>query len=538
MEPSKIIRSAFMIGGFTSISRVLGLARDFLTAGFFGTSLPISAFVVAFRIPNLFRALFGEGALSSAFVPVFVAARKNEGDEKAWALARKVISLIGVVLLGFVALGVLGLTFFMHRPGLGEKAAMILPLARIMLPYLFFICLAGLSMAILNSYHKFILPALTPSLLNIVWIAFVLIVCPRLGSTLEEQVYGLAWGIFTAGAAQLSVQIPVLIRCGYRPGFNLGLSDPRVLRVFTLMGPAALGLAVTQVNVMINSLLATWIGSWAPAALFYAERLLYFPQGILAVALSTVLLPVLSSHAARSDDRQIRATINHSLRNLLFIMIPAAVGLLALARPIAQMIYEWRQFTPRSTDLTAVALQFYAPGLMVFCLAKVFVPVFYAMQDTKTPVKIALIAVALNFTMNVAFLLTWPLYLKHAGLALATVISEGFNGITLGFFLHRRLGSPGWRQIIASAAKSLAAAIGMGLSATAVHAMLFRLGESLGVVAKLNQVQSVLLSILCALVIYLVLALWFRCPELKDVWEALRKRRNKAPGELAVNSEA
>jgi len=201
------------------------------------------------------------------------------------------------------------------------------------------------------------------------------------------------------------------------------------------------------------------------------------------------------------------------------------------------MIYEWRHFTPRSTDLTSIALQFYAPGLMVFCLAKVFVPVFYAIQDTKTPVKIALIAVALNFTMNVAFLLTWPLYLKHAGLALATVISEGFNGITLGFLIHRRLGSPGWSRIIASAAKSLAAAIGMGVSAVAVHAMLFRFGRSLGLVTKLNEVQSVLLSILCALVVYIGLALWFRCPELKDVWEALHKRRKRAPGELAVNSE-
>ena len=208
MEQSKVIRSAFMIGGFTSISRVLGLVRDFLTAGFFGTSLPISAFVVAFRIPNLFRALFGEGALSSAFVPVFVAARKDEGDEKAWALARKVISLIGVVLLCLVVFGVVVLTFFIHRPGLGEKVAMILPLARIMLPYMFFICMAGLSMAILNSYHQFALPALTPSLLNITWITFVLVVCPRLGSTLDEQVYGLAWGYFRGGSYPAFRSVP------------------------------------------------------------------------------------------------------------------------------------------------------------------------------------------------------------------------------------------------------------------------------------------------------------------------------------------
>jgi putative peptidoglycan lipid II flippase len=293
------------------------------------------------------------------------------------------------------------------------------------------------------------------------------------------------------------------------------------------MGPAALGLAVTQVNVMINSLLATWIGSWAPAALFYAERLLYFPQGILAVALSTVLVPVLSGHAALSDHQKIRTTINHSLRSLLFIMIPAAIGLLVLARPIVQMIYEWNRFTSHSTDLTSLALQFYAPGLMVFCLAKVFVPVFYATQDTKTPVKIALVAVALNFSMNIAFILTWPLNMKHAGLALATVISEGFNGITLGFFLHRRLGSPGWRQIITSAAKSLVAAIGMGISAVAAHSVLFRMGESLGLTAKLNQIQSVLLSIVCSLIVYIFLAILLRCRELKDVWEALRKRRKR-----------
>jgi putative peptidoglycan lipid II flippase len=529
VEQSKVIRSAMMIGGFTSISRALGLVRDFLTAGFFGTSLPMSAFVVAFRIPNLFRALFGEGALSSAFVPVFVDARKKEGDEKAWVLARKVISLVGLSLLVLVILAVLALTAAMGRPGLGEKAALILPLARIMIPYLLFICLAGLSMAILNSYHKFALPALTPSLLNITWIVFLLMVCPRMGATPEQRIYGLAWGIFAAGVVQLSVQVPALLRCGYRPGFTLDLKDPRVLRVFTLMGPAALGLAVTQVNVMINSLLAAWIGPWAPASLFYAERLLYFPQGILAVALSTVLLPVLSGHAARSDYGQIRTTLHHSLRTLLFVMIPAAVGLLVLARPIVQMIYEWNQFKADSTDLTALALQFYAPGLMVFCLAKVFVPTFYATQDTRTPVKIALASVALNFTLNVTFILTWPLYWKHAGLALATVISEGFNGLMLGFLLTKRIGSPGWKRILAAVARILAAAAVMGVCAAACQGALFRWGESAGLLPKVNQIFATLAAIAAGLVVYLLAALALRCPELGFVRDAVRRRRETGP---------
>lgn len=537
MEQRKVIRSAIVIGGFTSMSRVFGLVRDFLTAGFFGTSLAMSAFVVAFRLPNLFRALFGEGALSSAFVPVFIEARQKEGDERAWLLARKVISLVGLVLLGLVALGIVLISLAMRRPDLGARPAMILPLVRIMLPYTIFICLAALSMAILNSYHQFALPALTPSILNLVWIAFVLLVCPRMGDTLEQQVFGLAWGVFVAGVIQLAIQVPALIRNGYRFGFTLDFRDARVARVFTLMGPAALGMAVYQVNAMVDSLLAVWVGSWAPAALFYSERLLYLPQGILATALSTVLLPVFSGHAARADHGQITRTINHSLRTLFFVMAPASIGLLALGRPIVRMIYEWHRFSPESTMLTARALWFYSPGLLVFCLAKVFVPAFYATQDTRTPVRIGLMSVALNFALNITFILTWPLYWKHAGLALATVISEGFNGVMLGTRLTKRLGSPGWNEILRSAARILVAAVIMGVCAAACQGALFHWGAGAGLAPKLNQVVSVLLSIAAGIIVYLVTALALRCPELAFVWDAVRRPRR--PGDpLSVGSES
>jgi putative peptidoglycan lipid II flippase len=527
LEKNRIIRSAFLIGGFTLMSRGLGLVRDFLTAGFFGTSLAMSAFVVAFRIPNLFRALFGEGALSSAFIPVFMATRKNEGDAEAWVLARKVISLVGVVLLGVVLLGVTGLTIVMRQPDLGEKTAMILPLARIMLPYMMFICLAALSMAILNSYHQFSIPASTPSLLNLTWIAFILLIVPHIEGPLEVKIYGVAWGVFVAGIIQLLYQLPALLHYGYRPGFRLDLKDARVLRVFTLMGPAALGLAITQVNVMVNSLLAVWIGSWAPAALFYAERLLYFPQGILATAMSTVLLPVLSGHAAHARHQEIRETINHSLRTLLFVMAPASIGLLTLAHPIVQMIFEWGHFTQSSTDLTAIALQFYAPGLFVFCLAKVFVPAFYALQDTRTPVKIGLMAVGLNFTLNVLFILTWPLYYKHAGLAMATVISEGFNGITLALLLRKRLGPLGLKTILVTVGRALSASVVMGILAIFIRSGLHDALLQFGLHAKIAQVTSVLLAILLGGLIYLAIARLLRFPELNDVIQAVRERRKR-----------
>ena len=517
-----------MVGGLTLVSRVLGLVRDFLTAGVFGTSLAMSAFVVAFRVPNLFRALFGEGALSSAFVPVFIQARRQEGDAVAWQLARKVITLVGLALLAVVFVGVVAAGLLARHSGLSDKFAMVFSLTRIMLPYMFFICLAALAMAILNSYHRFALPALTPSLLNLTWISFVLLVCPRLGATPEQQIYGLAWGVFTAGVLQLSLQVPALLRRGYRPGVSFDWRDPRVFRVFTLMGPAALGLAVTQVNVMIDSLLATWIGDWAPSSLFYAERLLYLPQGILATAMSTVLLPVLSGHASQQRLDDIRTTLQESLRTLLFVMVPAAIGLLVLARPIIQTLFEWGRFTEVSTNLTARALMFYAPGLFVFCLAKVFVPAFYAMQDTRTPVRVGLVSVAMNFTLNIIFILTLPTYWKHAGLALSTVISESFNGLTLGWLLHRRLGGSDWRGVLRAVGRFLGIGVFMGVTAVAVRLALWNLANKAGIISKVAQIIALLGGIGAAILLYVLLSALLRYPELREVRQALLARGGSA----------
>lgn len=529
MEHRKVIRSAFLIGAFTSLSRLFGLVRDFLTAGYFGTSLAMSAFVVAFRIPNLFRALFGEGALSSAFVPVFIESRQKEGDERAWQLAQKMISLIGLVLLSVVLLGTAGMSLALRSPSLGPKTAMILPLLRIMLPYMMFICLAAVAQAMLNSYRRFALPAFTPALLNITWIVFILVVCPRIRGGLDRQIFGLAWGVFLAGVIQLGVQVPALMRLGYRLHFSLDFRDPRVWRVFTLMGPAALGLAVYQVNAAVDSFLAAWVGTWAPAALFFSERLLYFPQGILATALSTVLLPVLSDHAARADYSRIRETLNNSLRSLLFVMTPAAVGLAVLGRPIIEMIYQWNRFDGTSTVLTARALWFYAPGLMVFCLAKIFVPAFYATQDPQTPVRIGLACVALNFALNITFILTFPTYWKHAGLALATVISEGVNGITLAWFVHRKMGSPGWRQVLNSVARILVAALATGGMAAWIQRVIAQGMHATAWPAKMAQVVSVLTAIAAAILFYAVATKALRCPEWHDVKQALSRRSHREP---------
>ena len=526
MENRNVIRFAFAVGGFTLLSRVLGMVRDVLTAGFFGTSLAMSSFVVAFRIPNLFRALFGEGALSSAFIPVFMDSRRNEGEDAAWRLARRVTTLVGVVLLGIVIFGIAGMGLARRWPGLGEKAAAVLPLAQIMLPYVFFICMAALAMAVLNSYRKFSVSAFTPALLNITWILAIWFIVPVVRGGASAQIRALAWTVFAAGAVQLAYQIPSLLRVGWRPGLDVDWRDPRVKQVFMLMGPSALGLAVNQVNVMVNSLLALWVGVWAPSALFYAERLIYLPQGILATSLGTVLLPVLSDFAAQKQHAEMRAAIHHGLRTLLFVMTPAAVGLFVLAEPVVRMLFEHGSFGPQSTWLTARALSFYAPGLMVFCLAKVFVPAFYALQDTRTPVKIGLCAVSLNFTLNVLFALTLPLYWRHAGMAFATVIAEGFNGLTLAWFLRRRLGPFGLRGILGGLGRALGAAACMAAVAWFAEREITT-ALYVGLPHKAAQIVGVPAAIALGVAAYFGLARVFRFPELGFVFEALRARKQK-----------
>ncbi len=524
LEDRSVIKSAGVVGGLTSFSRGLGLIRDILMAGFFGTSLPMSAWVVAFTIPNLFRRLFGEGALSAAFIPVFVRVREQEGDRPAWELARKIFTLVGLFLSVVVAMGVIGITISIHQSDLGEKAAMTLPLLRIMLPYAVFICMAALVMAVLNSYHHFVLPAFAPSLLNITLIITIPFIAPMLGPEPERRIYAVAWAVIIAGLLQWGVQLPKLRSYGFRFKWILDWKDRNVRRVFTLMGPASLGMAINQVNVVIDRLMATWIGVWAPAALYFSERLIYFPQGIFATAMSTVLLPVFSGHAARSDNPQILRTINYSIRNLFFVMFPASVGLFVLARPIVQMIFEWREFTGASTDLTAIALMFYAPGLLVFSISKVFVPAFYAIQDTRTPVKVGLISVGLKLALSLVFILTFPQMLKHAGLALATVLAETVYGVVLASLLCSRLGSPDWGSILRSALRCLAASVVMGLFTWYTHPFVQDFFVNLEWGYKPAQISAVLVSIVIAMMIYAGLTLIIRSPELWDVVGAMRRR--------------
>jgi len=475
----------------------------------FGTSLSKSAFDVAFTIPNLFRRLFGEGALSAAFVPVMTETLTKEGLEDANKLVSRAMTMLGVSLAAIVLGGVLMITTVLSvGVELSPKAAAVLPLLRIMLPYMFFICLVAMCMAVLNSLHHFAVPAATPVLLNVVWILVLVFLCPRMGRLPSERIYGVAFGILGAGAVQLAVQLPVLLRYGIRPALSFSWRDRHIISILTLMGPAALGMGVHQVNVCVDRLLALWAAPWAPAALTFAERLVYLPLGIFATALGTVLLPTFSRQAAEGNHDEVRITLRRATSNLMVVMIPAAVGLGVLAVPIVRLVFEWRKgvFDAESTMQTARALWFYAPGLVVFSLYKMLVPAFYAMKDTRTPVRIGVRVVGLNLALNVLFVLTWPPAYKHAGLALATVIASAVNSAVLGWILTRRIGSPGWKLIAGRVAKIAVAAGVMGAAALVVQPWVTGLLEVSGMPAKGVQLLALGGTIAMAIGVYAMVA--------------------------------
>jgi putative peptidoglycan lipid II flippase len=499
-----ILRSAALVGGCTGLSRLLGFVREVLMAVFFGTTLAKSAFDVAFRIPNLFRRLFGEGALSAAFVPVFSETLEKEGLEAASVLAGRMFSLLLMTLTAIAGLGMVLCTAALLWLPLGAKAAAVLPLLRIMLPYMVFICLVALCMGILNALHHFTVPALTPLVLNIVWIAVLVTACRDMGTPPAIRIRAVAWAVVTAGVLQLAVQVPVLRRFGLRPRLTTAWRGPRVRRTLLLMGPAALGMGVHQLNVVIDGLLALAAGTWAPAALTYAERLIYLPLGLFGTALGTVLLPTFSRRAARDGATGLRAPLREALQNLLLVMVPAAVGLGILALPVVELSFVWKHgaFDGAALVRTARAVAFYAPGLLVFSFYKALAPAFYALQDTRTPVRIGMGCVGLNLVLNILFVVTWAPEYKHAGLAFATVLSSAVNALALARVLHGRIGDPGWRPLAGLLLRVLASSALMAVVALSAWRHTFLLLAACGLAPKGVQLASVAAAVLAGLLAY------------------------------------
>ncbi|MFQ5991435.1 MAG: murein biosynthesis integral membrane protein MurJ [Nitrospiraceae bacterium] len=454
-EKHGLTKAAGLIGTATFSSRILGLIRDMVLARLFGATPAADAFFVAYRIPNLLRELFAEGSMSSAFIPVFTEYHTLRTKRDAWELASAMFTTLLTIITLVTVVGILAAPViawllapgFHHDPA---KLTVTTVLTRIMFPYLLFISLAALAMGVLNSLRAFAAPALSPVFFNLFIIGSALFLSPRM----PEPIVGVAIGVVAGGAAQFAMQLPGLKLRGMLFGWRFQPWHPGVKRIGMLMVPSLLGLSVTQVNIMISTVLGSYFDG-GPTYLFYGMRLIQFPLGVFGVALATAILPTLAAHAARGAMDELRVTLAFGLRMILFIMLPAMLGLILLRVPIVHLIFEHGSFTSQDTDATAMAVLCYAIGLWAFGGVRIIVATFYSMQDTKTPALAAVAAVAANLVLSL-FLMA-PL--AHAGLALATALAAMLNGGILIAVLNQRLGGIDWGSIIRAAGRAVLAAL-------------------------------------------------------------------------------
>ena len=439
-----LLRAAASVSAMTLLSRITGFIRDTLLAILFGAGLAMDAFVVAFRIPNLLRRLFAEGAFSQAFVPVLGEYRNRRGEAATRDLAAKVLGALAVALFIATLIGVVAAPLIVYLSASGfakdpDKFALTVTLLRICFPYILFVSLVSFSAGLLNTYGSYKAPAFTPVLLNLSFIAFAVLVAPRM----DKPVVALAWAVFVGGLAQLLFQIPFLKRIGM---LRMPKWDPReeaVIRILKLMAPAALGVSVAQVSLLINTQIASWLGDGRMSWLYFADRLMEFPSALLGVALGTVLLPALVRHHATQDTQAYSRLLDWGLRVTLLLAAPAAVALALLAVPLVSTLFWHGEFLRHDVLMTRNALIGYAVGLVGIILVKVLAPGFYARQNIRTPVRIAVATLVVTQLLNAAFV-PW---LDHAGLALAISVGACFNAFWL-WLVMRRSGAyqpePGW----------------------------------------------------------------------------------------------
>ena len=464
-----LLRAISTIGGFTMISRVLGFVRDILIASFLGASFVADVFFVAFKLPNFFRRLFAEGAFNAGFVPLFSRIHQTEGDQSAKAFAEQALSVLLLTLFVLVTL------FQIFMPavitvlapgfsGIPLKFDLAVDLTRLTFPYLMFISLVSLMGGVLNSLGRFAAVAATPVLLNICLISSLLVVAPYL----PTPGHALAWGVAAAGAVQF-VWLLWALQCeGWMLRLRLPRLSPRVIELLKLMAPAAVGAGIVQINLVIDIVLASLLPEGSISYLFYADRLNQLPIGVVGVAVGTALLPMLSRRISDGDERGAVIALNRATEFALLLSLPAAMALAVIAEPLISVLFERGAFDADASRATSYALMAYAVGLPAYVLVKVLTPGFFARLDTKTPVRIALIALAVNLVLNIALMIP----LKHAGLALATAISAWVNVWLLYSTLRRRGHFPVEPRLARRLRKTVVSATIMGAGLFLAHQQL------------------------------------------------------------------
>ena len=476
-----LLKTLATVSSMTLLSRILGFVRDFVIARAFGAGALTDAFFVAFKLPNLLRRLFAEGAFSQAFVPVLGQYRNQRSAEETRQLVDRVASLLFLVVLAVTLLGMAGapVLVYLSAPGFTddpEKFALTVKLTRITFPYILFMSLVALAGGILNTWSRFAVPAFTPVLLNVSFILMALLAIPYF----DPPVMALGWAVFLGGALQLAFQIPSLQRLGMLPRFSINLHDEGVRRIFRLMAPAVLGVSVAQVSLLLNTVFASFLSTGSVSWLYYADRLMEFPAGMLGAALGTILLPSLAKcHAAEQHDEYSRL-LDWGLRLTFLLAAPAALALGMLAVPLITTLFHHGAFTANDVLRTRDALVAYSVGLLGLILVKVLAPGFYARQNIRTPVRIALLTLFVTQVLNL-LLIGW---LQHAGLALAIGLAASLNATLLYRGLRQRgiyTPQPGWLLFygrLAFAMLSMGAALWFVIGPT-VDWLNWRLGERL-----------------------------------------------------------
>ena len=516
---SQMLKSSGALATATLTSRILGMVREIVYARFMGDGTVASAFKLAFQIPNLFRRLLGEGALSAAFIPIFKVKERTEGEHEMWRSANAVISAMVVAASAIIALIMLGLSLLLAVHDFEANTRLMLLLLRIMFPYMLVICLTAIFMGMLNARGHFFIPAAGALVLNFVMIASVLFLAPRLGRNLDQQIFGLAIGVLIAGVAQAAFQLPTLRHEGFRYRWVTPWRDETVREVVIKMVPGALGVAAFQVNVLFTNGMAFWVDPQIVASFDYAVRLMEVPQGVFGISLATYLLPTLAGLAAEKNYPEFRATLRQGLSYLVFVNLIASVLLVVLAEPIVRLIFEHGKFDAGSTRRASFALTCLAPGLVAFSMVNVLARAFYALGDTQTPMKISVVCLALNLVFALWLILPF----RQGGLGIANSLTSACNVGLLLYALRRKLS----RLDLSPLIQTLPAKSGSAMTAGLVCWAAWRYWEnSVGHTGLPARLGAVFVPMTLAGLIYWGITFSLQVPAAREialtVWQRLR----------------
>ena len=512
-----MLKSSGAMAAATLSSRVLGMVREMVYAAFMGNGWVASAFILAFQVPNLFRRLLGEGALTAAFIPIFKQKEVTHGEAEMWRTANAVISGLVTAAGVLTMVAVLGISLGLKLFEFGEETQLMLRLLRLMFPYMLLVCLAAVFIGMANARGHFFVPALGAVVLNVVMIGSVLFLAPHMGRSLPEQIFGLAIGVLAAGLAQAFFQLPSLTREGYRYEWVSPWHDPTVREVVKKMLPGSIGVAAFQINVLLTQCFSFWFGKSIVATFNYSVRLMELPQGMFGISLATYLLPTLAGLAAAKKFPEFRQTLNQGLSYLAFANLIAAAISLSLAVPIVRLLFEHGKFGPEATQRVALALACLAPGLLMFSMNNILARAFYALQDIKTPMKISVLCLVLNLVF--AFWLVRPY--REAGLAVANTLSASLNLALLTYALRRKLS----RLELGGVVRTLMILVPDAVLAAIVAAALSWFWEQkVGHATVTRQLGAVFVPGGLAALVYWLAAIGLKVPPAQEVTELLVKR--------------